>query len=440
MFTDKLKFFYLLLAIVGIIIVANKFPINLGLDLQGGMSLVLEAQDTEAVIVNDDAVLGVLAVIRNRIDGLGVAEPVIRRKGKKQIVVELPGITEPERAIDLIGDTALLEFVEAEYAPPDAETLTTEEIKIIAGEDKYLERMIVRDTAGKIIQENPIFIGKTALTGNDLSFAGPGVDQFGSPIVNIEFTTEGTKKFADVTRRNIGKPLAIVLDGVIISAPRISVAIPSGKAQISGSFSPSEVQDLIIKLKAGSLPVPVEIVEQREIGPTLGKASIDQSIRAGLIGFLLVAIFMIIKYKFLGIISIVSLIFYFFFMMTVFRLLEVTLTLPGLAGIVLSIGMAVDANVLIFERYREEYRSGKTLLNALQSGFSRALITILDSNITTLITAFVLFWLGTGTIKGFAVTLSIGILISLFTALSLTKFFIFTSLKIKPLQKSSWIK
>ncbi len=440
MFTDKLKFFYLVIGIALIIFIGKKMPINLGLDLQGGMLLVLEAQDTEQVKVNDDAVLGALAVIQNRIDGLGVSEPVIQRKGKKQIVVELPGISDPERAVKLIGDIALLEFVEAEFAPLDAETLTTEEIKIIGGENMRLARMSVKDDVGNVVQETPIFLGKTVMTGNDLSFAGPGVDQFGKPIINIEFTPEGTKKFTEVTRLNVGKPLAILLDGNVISAPRINGPIPGGKAQISGSFSIKEVQDMVIKLKAGSLPVPVVIVEKKEIGPSLGKASIDQSIKAGIIGFILVAVFMLIIYKFLGFISILSLIFYFFLSMTAFRLLHVTLTLPGLAGIILSIGMAVDANVLIFERYKEELRAGKTVKNAIEAGFQRALVTIVDSNVTTLLTAFVLFWLGTGTIKGFAVTLSVGILISMFTAISLTKFFLFSSLNITKIKESNLIR
>lgn len=440
MFTDKLKFFYLVIGIALMVVVANKVPINLGLDLQGGMSLVLEAQDTEQVKVNDDAVLGALAVVQSRIDGLGVAEPIIQRKGKRQIVVEIPGITDPERAVKLIGDTALLEFVEAEFAPMDAETLTTEEIKIIGGEGMALDRMIVKDASGRIIQETPIFLGKTVLAGSDLSFSGPGIDQFGKPIINIEFTPEGTKKFADVTRRNVGKPLAIILDGVILSAPRINAPIPGGKAQISGAFSVQEVQDMVIKLKAGSLPVPVTIVEKKEIGPTLGKASIDQSIKAGVFGFIFVSIFMLIVYKHLGVVAILSLAFYFFLSMTAFRLLHVTLTLPGLAGIVLSLGMAVDANVLIFERYKEELRNGKTLKNAIESGFQRAMVSILDSNITTLLTAFVLFWFGTGTIKGFAVTLSIGIIISMFTAIFLTKFFLLNSLKITKIRESNLVR
>lgn len=440
MFTDKLKFFYLVIGIALIIFIGKTIPISLGLDLQGGMLLVLEAQDTEQVKVNDDAVLGALAIIQNRIDGLGVSEPVIQRKGQRQIVVELPGITDPARAEKLIGDTALLEFVEAEFAPQDAATLSTEEVKIIAGEGMRLDRMSIKDNVGNVVQETPIFLGKTVMTGNDLSFAGPSVDQFGKPIINIEFTAEGTKKFADITRLNVGKPLAILLDGIVISAPRINGPIPGGKAQISGAFSISEVQDMVIKLKAGSLPVPVIIIEKKEIGPSLGKASIDQSIKAGIIGFILVAVFMLIIYKFLGFISILSLIFYFFLSMTAFRLLHVTLTLPGLAGIILSIGMAVDANVLIFERYKEELRNGKTIKNAIEGGFQRAIVTIVDSNVTTLLTAFVLFWLGTGTIKGFAVTLSVGIIISMFTAISLTKFFLFSSLNITKIRESNLIR
>ncbi|MEI7941672.1 MAG: protein translocase subunit SecD [Candidatus Riflemargulisbacteria bacterium] len=440
MFTDKLKFFYLVIGIALIVFIEKTVPITLGLDLQGGMLLVLEAQDTPQVKVNDDAVLGAMAIIQNRINGLGVSEPVIQRKGKRQISVELPGISDPSRAEKLIGDTALLEFVEAEFAPADAATLNTEDIKIIAGEGMRLSRMSLKDNDGNVVQETPIFLGKTVMTGNDLSFAGPSVDQFGKPIINIEFTAEGTRKFADVTRLNVGKPLAILLDGVVISAPRINGPIPGGKAQISGAFSINEVQDMVIKLKAGSLPVPVIIIEKKEIGPTLGKTSIDKSIKAGIVGFILVALFMIINYKYLGFVSIVSLFFYFFLNMSIFRILHVTLTLPGLAGIILSMGMAVDTNVLIFERYKEEFRDGKSVRNALESGYKRAMATIIDSHLTTLITAFVLFWFGTGTIKGFAVTLAIGIFLSLFTALVLSNFFLFASLNITKIRESRLIR
>lgn len=440
MFTDKLKFFFLVIGVASMIFILQKIPLNLGLDLQGGMRLVLQTEDTEQVKVDDDAVLGAMAVIQNRIDGLGVSEPTIARKGDRQIIVELPGIKDPERAVKLIGDTALMEFVEGDWAPGDPSTLTTEDINILVGPEGRLDYLIVRDGLGNIEREIPILLAKTVMTGSELKYAGPAVDRYGKPAVSIEFTPEGSRKFANITRRNVGKPLVIMLDGKIISAPNIREPINQGKAQISGSFTQDEMRDLVIKLKAGSLPVPVSIQEKKEVGPTLGKVSIAKSIKAGLIGFALVSVFMVIIYKYLGLIAIVALGFYFVLDLTILTLLHVTLTLPGIAGIVLSLGMAVDANVLIFERFKEEMRTGKTIRNSLESGFKRAAITILDSNITTLITAFVLFWLGTGSIKGFAVTLSAGIIISLFTALYLTRFLLFSTLNIHAIRESKWVK
>ncbi|OGI07807.1 MAG: protein-export membrane protein SecD [Candidatus Margulisbacteria bacterium GWF2_35_9] len=437
--TDKIRFFLFLILLLAVTYVVVKIPLNLGLDLQGGMRLVLEAQDTTSVKVDDNAMLGVIAVVRNRVDGLGVSEPIIARKGTRQVVVELPGITDPQRAIKLIGETALMEFVEAEWLPGVAGTISTEDLKVLGGEGSRLEMHIIKDNMGNIVREIPIILKKTVMSGNELKWAGPGVDEYGKPLVNIEFTPEGAKKFADVTRRNVGKPLAILLDGTIISAPNINGPIPGGKAQISGSFSLEEVQDLVVKLKAGSLPVPISIVEQKEVGPTLGKDSINKSIKAGIIGYIFVSIFMILFYRYLGFVAIVSLLIYILLDLAAFSILHVVLTLPGIAGIVLSIGIAVDANVLIFERFKEERSTGKTVMNALEMGFKRAMITIMDSNITTLITAFVLFWLGTGSIKGFAVTLSTGIVVSMFTALVLTRFFLFSTLKIRAIRENKFL-
>lgn len=397
-------------------------PIKLGLDLQGGTRLVLEAKDTQDKKVDFAAMQGVVEVIRNRIDSLGVAEPIIQRKGDRQIIVELPGIDNPDRAIKLIGDTALLEFVEAEWMPAEAENLSPEKIKEIYGLEARLEKMPVfegRNKAG----EKPIILKKTVLVGSDLKWAGPGTDQYGGPVVNIEFNPQGAKIFSDVTARLIGRPLAILLDGGIISAPEVREPIPSGKAQISGSFTIQEVQDLVIKLRAGSLPVPVEIVENRTVGPTLGRDSIEKSKRAGLIGFTMVVIFMLVYYRLPGVWASISLILYVIFLLAALAGLRATLTLPGIAGFILSIGMAVDADVIIFERIKEELKTGQTLRLAIEQGFKKAFLTIFDSNLTTLMGTVVLFWLGTGSIKGFAVTLSLGILISMFTAILVTRFF-----------------
>src|SRR3989338_3292266 len=250
----------ILLTIVGLsVYILVKLPINLGLDLQGGTRLVLEGQATAKVEVNDESMAGAVAVIRNRIDALGVTEPIIQRKGKDQIVVELPGIKDPERAIALIGDTALLEFVEAEWAPADESKLTPQKVEQFYGPGAYLDNMEVLKN-GKVISQRPIILKKSALTGGLLKGSWPGVDEYGNPVIDIEFNSDGAKLFAEMTSRSVGKPVAILLDKKIISAPNVREPIPSGKAQISGDFSVDEVQDLVIKLKAGALPIPVKLM------------------------------------------------------------------------------------------------------------------------------------------------------------------------------------
>jgi len=412
-----------ILVLLGVsIYIIWKMPITLGLDLQGGSRIVLEGQETEDVAVTDDAMAGVEAVIRNRIDSLGVAEPTIQRKGRDQIVVELPGVRDPDRALKIIGDTALLEFVEAEWSPGGEDVLSPEKIREVYGEDARLDT--VRDyRGGKLVRERPIVLKKTVLTGADLKGAWPGVEQYGNPVVDIEFNPEGAKVFADVTSRSVGRPIAIILDGRIISAPNVREPIPSGRAQISGDFTAEEVQDLVIKLKAGALPIPVKLVENRIVGPTLGRDSIDKSKVAGIIGLVLVIVFMISYYRLPGFLADLALCIYVVLVFGILSLIHTTLTLPGIAGFILSIGMAVDANIIIFERLKEELREGKTIRSSIESAFERAFTAILDSNVTTIIAAVTLFWLGTGTIKGFAVTLSVGIVASMFTAIVITRSF-----------------
>ena len=411
----------IILVIVGVsAYIIYQLPINLGLDLQGGTRLVLEGQPTDKVKVTDDAMAGAVAVIRNRIDALGVSEPIIQRKGKNQIVVELPGVKDPERAIKIIGDTALLEFYESVWSPADESKLTPKKVKEFYGTEAYLDNVeIKRD--GQLIQKRPIIIKKLALTGDMLKGAWPGVDEYGNPVVDIEFDSKGAKLFADATARSVGKPIAILLDKSVISAPNVREPIPSGKAQISGDFSIAEVQDLVIKLKAGALPIPVKPIETRIVGPTLGKDSIDKSAVAGLIGFVIIAAFMVLYYRLPGFLADIALAIYILIVLAVLSLIHATLTLPGIAGMLLSIGMAVDANIIIFERLKEELRLKKTIKLAIETAFQRAFTAILDSNITTIIAAATLFFVGTGTIKGFAVTLSVGIAASMFTAIVITR-------------------
>ncbi len=413
--TDALKNKIILTAIfvlfIAAVFVVWKKPPRLGLDLQGGMRLIVEAKDTKDIKVNDLAMDGVVEVIRGRIDGLGVAEPIIQRKGERQVVVELPGIKDPERALKLVGDTAVMEFKEAEWLPGDISQLSEAEKREILGPDGMLDAVKAYDDKGNVIKETPIILKKTALTGSDLKWAGPGTDEYGRPIVQLEFSPEGSRKFYAATMRSVGKPLAILLDGRIISAPNVNEAIAGGRAQISGSFTPKEMQDFVIKLRAGSLPVPVEIVQNNVVGPTLGADAMAKSWVAFMIGY----------YRINGLVAEVSLIMYCFFTLAAMSLLETTLTLPGIAALILSVGMAVDANIIIFERFKEELRWGKTLFAALDAAFHRAFTCIFDGNITTIIGVAFLFIFGSGSIKGFAVALTIGTVISMFTAVTVSR-------------------
>ncbi len=351
--------------------------INLGLDLQGGSHVILECVDTPNAPVDNDAVNRVLEIIRNRIDQLGVSEPVIQRQGATRILVQLPGVEDPEAAVDLIGKTALLEFKNEE--------------------------------------------GETQLTGAHLINAKSSFDQFSRSIVLIEFDKIGAKEFGEATKNNVGKVLAITLDGKEISAPVVQEPILDGKAQITGKFTIEDAKHLAILLRAGSLPVKVEILENRSVGPTLGRDSIAMGIKAGIVGLILILIFMLIYYKGFGLIADFALVVCMILIVGALAGLKATLTLPGIAGMILTIGMAVDANILIFERIKEELRLEKTFRASIDAGFNKAFRTILDANVTTLIAALALFYFGSGPIKGFAVTLSIGILASMFTAIVVTK-------------------
>jgi preprotein translocase subunit SecD len=416
---NQLKFLAILAVAVISIVVIVKMPLTLGLDLQGGTRLVLEAYETSTTKVTDDSVAGVVAVIRNRIDALGVTEPTIQRKGRSQVIVELPGIKDPDRAIKVIGDTAQLEFVEAEWSPGDEKVLSPKRIEEFYGKGARLDK--VKEYRGtEVVSERPIILKRSALTGAELKGAWPGIDSYGNPVVDIEFTGKGSQMFADVTTRSVGKPLAILLDRKIISAPNVREPISGGRAQISGNFTIEEVQDLVVKLKAGALPVPVRAIENRVIGPTLGRDSIDKSKFAGMIGVIFIIFFMVSYYRYPGFLADIALVIYCLINVAILSLLRTTLTLPGIAGFLLTIGMAVDTNIIIFERLKEELNTGKTVALAIETSFKRAFTAIFDSHVTTLIAAATLFWLGTGTIKGFAVTLSVGIVASLFTALTIT--------------------
>jgi preprotein translocase subunit SecD len=387
-------------------------------DEGGFINLQIRMTEKEAISRKDRAVQQALETIRNRIDQFGVSEPLIQREGINNIVVQLPGIKDPKRAIELIGKTARLEFklvdenVNAAAAAPSS----------IPEDDELLfEKKI--DPATGAVSEIPLVVKKKAMiTGDLLTDAQVRIDsQFNQPYVAIEFNSTGSKLFDQVTAANVGKRFAIILDSSIYSAPVIRERISGGSAQISGSFTEKDASDLAIILRAGSLPAPVKIIQNVTVGPSLGQDSINKGLMAGLIGVALVVIFMVIYYKLSGLVANMGMILNIIFLMGMLSALGATLTLPGIAAIVLLIGMSVDSNVLIFERIREELKLGKTPKAGLDAGYDKAFLTIMDSHVTTLITAAVLFQFGTGPVKGFAVSLSLGIIINLFTSLLATK-------------------
>jgi SecD/SecF fusion protein len=421
------KRIYYRLLIIGVVIglsIYFAFPlekrINLGLDLKGGIHLVLKIDTTHlSEEAKKDAADRAVEIIRNRIDEFGVREPSIQKQGEDEVVVQLPGISERQRALDLIGKTALLEFKlvcddkdklkEALQGniPPDLELKTLEET-----------------------QEKVLLYKEPVLTGEAIKNAFVRFDQssFGEPVVVLEFNPEGTKKFAQITQNNVGKQLAILLDGKLQSAPLIKEPIPSGEAVITGRFTPQKAADLALVLRVGALPAPMHIEEERTVGPLLGADSIKKGLLASFIGITLVFIFMIAYYFLSGLIAVIALLLNLLLILGglgilpfLFPGVSATLTLPGIAGIVLSLGMAVDANVLINERIREELRNTKNLKIAVAKGYDKAFSAIFDSNLTTLIAAFFLFQFGTGPIRGFAVTLIIGLVASLFTAIFVTR-------------------
>lgn len=385
----------------------GSIPLKLGLDLQGGSQLVLEADTSKLKSEDRDTALqSATDVLDRRVNLFGVSEAVVQSSKigeQRRILVDLPGIKNSSEAASLVGKTAQLDFRE-------------------------LSASISASQSGILALETTT---STGLGGSDLKKAsvvfGDGSGQnIGSPQISIEFTSEGAQKFADITKRNINKPLAIFLDDVPVSAPTVQQEIIGGSAVISGQFTTAQAKTLAVQLNAGALPVPIKILEQRSIGPSLGQESINKSIIAGIIGLLTVLIYMVFYYGWWGVVADIALIIYSLFVLAIFKtglfvIPPVTLTLAGIAGFILSIGMAVDANILIFERMKEEKRWGKSNKQSLELGFNRAWSSIRDSNISSLMTAGILYFMATGVVKGFAVTLAIGVLVSMFTAITVTK-------------------
>jgi len=384
----------------------EEVPFKLGLDLQGGTHLVYEADMSSIDLVDQEESLeGVRDVIERRVNLFGVAEPLVQTQyggGHHRLIVELAGIQDVSQAVAMIGQTPYLEFKEEK---------TEAETEIILNEA----------SDGEVILDDPYF-KSTGLDGRMLKDAIVNFSQTtGQPEILFKLDNDGKKLFAEITKRNVGKRIAIYLDGMPISAPVVNEEIPNGEARITGSFTIEEAKELVRSLNAGALPVPINLISQQTVGATLGRISLEKSLRAGILGLILVALFMIFYYRLPGLLASISLLVYGILLLTMFKLLSVTLTLAGIAGFVLTIGMAVDANVLIFERMKEELRDKKTLKNAIEDGFKRAWTSIRDGNISTLITAAILYGVGVSFVKGFALTLIIGVLISIFTAVIFTR-------------------
>ncbi len=409
----------LILVAVGIaffVYKTNKYPFKLGLDLNGGTELTYRADVSKIKSGSvGDAMSSLRDVIERRVNLFGVSEPVVQVENpgiisgtnENRLSVQLPGVTDINQAVALIGKTPQLEFM---LVRPEAQNLTQQDLK------------------NKTIAD---VFASTGLDGQYLNSAqlqftnGGGGQITGQPIVAITFNSEGRDLFAKITQDNIGKVLAIFLDGQMISSPVIKDSITDGKAIISGQFTADQAKSLVRDLNYGALPVPIQLISTQTVGASLGQDAKTSGVKAGLVGFILIVAFLILWYRLPGFIASISLIIYIILSLAIFKLIPVTFTAAGIAGFILSIGMAVDANILIFERMKEELKRGKSVHDALHEGFSRAWLSIRDSNISSIITAVILFWLGTSAIKGFALTLGLGVLISMFTAITVSRTFLF---------------
>lgn len=406
---------------------------NLVTKQDGAGEKVLALRESEVKRILDSATSQALETIRNRVDQFGVSEPLIQKQGANQILVQLPGIKEPERAIELIGRTALLEFklvttsnpivnqFPEQIEPDQEENFVNEFRDKVAPEDQIIFERIVDEESGRVTKRPYLVKRRAVLAGDLLTDAMVSIGQFNDPYVSITFDASGARLFEKVTEENRNRRLAIVLDDNVYSAPVIREKIGGGRAQISGSFTTDQANDLAIILRAGSLPAPVKIIQNVTVGPSLGSDSIEKSIRAGLVGTVLVVLFMVFYYRLSGLLADLTMVLNIILLIGALAALNATLTLPGIAGIILTIGMSVDSNVLIMERIRDELRAGKPVRLAIDAGYDKAFSSIFDSHVTTLITAFVLFMFGTGPVKGFAVSLSLGVIINLFTSLVGTK-------------------
>ncbi len=436
--------------------VSKDIKVHEGLDLQGGLQVLLQADVADCATVSSDSMDAAKAIVENRINGLGVVEPLIQRQGTCRLVVELPGINNPDEAISTFGGTGLLEFVDAGSTPlTEGQTVQTTGLStvFVPGQPTPTAAPATPTTlpaptaaitatggvtaTGPVTPTTPVTSTtyRTVMTGKYLQTASVAFQQTtNQPFISFTLTPDGGKIFADYTTNNVGKFLAIVLDKKVISSPTIKSPITDGSGIIEGQFTLQEAQNLVVQLKYGALPIPLKVVESSAIGPTLGRDSVNKSITAGAIGLVIVVLFMLLYYRLPGLLADIALTIYALIVFAIYKFgipglfPYVTLTLPGIAGFILSVGMAVDANILIFERMKEELRSGRTLMLAVEAGFQRAWPSIRDSNFSTLITCGILLWFGASygasIVAGFALTLAIGVIVSLFTAITVTRTFL----------------
>ena len=378
-----------ILTIISVVIIKVK-PIPLGLDLVGGSRIVLEAQTTETIsTITQDMMDGLKSALESRINALGVSETSVQQMGDKRLLIEIPNVSDPKLAREFLGETAELEF-----------------------------KKPIFDADGNRVEWEA-----SGLSGDDLNKAAVGTDAAGRWLITLEFNGKGATKFAKLTREFKGHPIAIYFNGESVSEPVVQQEITGGNAQITGDFTHDEAKKIVDLLNAGALPVPAKIIEENTVGPTLGADSLHKSMVAGILGLIAVILFMIFWYRVPGLIATFSLLIYASIVFAIFKLVPVTLTLAGIAGFILSIGMAVDANILIFERTKEELKAGRTLFTAINSGFDRAFTSIFDSNMSTVIICLILYFAGSNIVKGFALTLIIGVLVSMFSAITVTKNF-----------------
>lgn len=442
--------------------ISKEIKVHEGLDLQGGLQVLLQADVPDCASVSNDAMEAAKSIVENRINGLGVVEPLIQRQGACRIVVELPGISNPDEAIRTFGETGLLEFIDAGTTGlSEGQIVQTTGLStvIVPGEPTPTaapQTPTVRPTAtatitatagitstGAMTTTSPFTqTYRTVMTGKYLHSANVAFNQTtNQPYIQFTLTEDGAKIFGDYTSKNVGKFLAITIDQQVISSPVIKSAITQGQGIIEGRFTPEEANRLVLQLKYGALPVPLKVAESSAIGPTLGRESVNKSLVAGAVGLVIVVLFMLLYYRLPGLLADIALIIYALVVFAIYKL-GITLTLPGFAGFILSVGMAVDANILIFERMKEELRAGRALALAIEAGFQRAWPSIRDSNFSTLITCGILYVFGlnfgASIVKGFALTLGIGVLASLFTAILVTRTFLRLTIDLEVASNRWW--